>query len=542
MQHIKKDIEEMDYLEFEQIEKSGNFEILNEDKFKSWFNDMKEKSMKNQLSEGDMKLAGIDFHSFRQVKVNSPLSASRTYFIREAQVEWESNGSGEIMKARAGTYKDTPVNRKKGIVGQKYGKMPQDDEIRDKPKAKNPDRLSGTERRDYKDELKRLQGYKKTQNTSEYDSRIEELEDILEKDEWAGKEYLNNKWGDIKRTVNKSIPSFRSMNSSPLKKSQENQISDDIEKSQRGAPPGTEKTWGGKVYVKRADGKWRPKKKGGEKPKDETVKQNPLKRNVDLVSWTSIGTGDSITTDDGKQYEVRQTNDKLRKVEAYSFSEKKEILLDPKTIKEVNGREFNKNSSIPMTDFTKKPPHATKPEKKQNKLTFEGYLNTDSIKDSNDKTWKKGQSVKISSDYSGPIEGSGQTAKIVNFKDEDTLVLELQNGKRVKFSTDVVEPIKSPLKKKVLNTENRDSYGNKYTGGLHFEDLKPGDKVGLATGHDYDLVSIDKEKKTIKVESERGRIFEVPENQISVVNGNKLYDPDKHLSPSQKEKLENKLR
>lgn len=47
-----------------------------------------------------------------------------------------------------------------------------------------------------------------------------------------------------------------------------------IEKAKKGLPLGTEKTWGGKVYVKTANG-WRPKAKGAKGDKEENSKPEP---------------------------------------------------------------------------------------------------------------------------------------------------------------------------------------------------------------------------------------------------------------------------
>lgn len=43
-------------------------------------------------------------------------------YTRPIQVEWDKDEeTGEILKARSGTYVDTPLNRKLGRVGQKFG-------------------------------------------------------------------------------------------------------------------------------------------------------------------------------------------------------------------------------------------------------------------------------------------------------------------------------------------------------------------------------------------------------------------------------------
>lgn len=63
----------------------------------------------------------IDFVSLTRVEVlNDDLTKSIVYY-REQQVEWDKAQDGTLMKARSGVYRDTPVNRKKGIVGMRYG-------------------------------------------------------------------------------------------------------------------------------------------------------------------------------------------------------------------------------------------------------------------------------------------------------------------------------------------------------------------------------------------------------------------------------------
>lgn len=64
----------------------------------------------------------IDFVSLnRVVVVNEDLSKSILYW-RPAQIEWkEEIDPVTLEKSKTGYYKDTPENRKKGIVGKRYG-------------------------------------------------------------------------------------------------------------------------------------------------------------------------------------------------------------------------------------------------------------------------------------------------------------------------------------------------------------------------------------------------------------------------------------
>lgn len=74
----------------------------------------------------------IDFISLnRQEVVNDDFSKSIVYW-REQQVEWDKAEDGILMKARSGVYKDTLVNRKKGIVGMRYGQERKEDNSKSK--------------------------------------------------------------------------------------------------------------------------------------------------------------------------------------------------------------------------------------------------------------------------------------------------------------------------------------------------------------------------------------------------------------------------
>lgn len=59
---------------------------------------------------------------------------------------------------------------------------------------------------------------------------------------------------------------------------------DVIEKARKAVPIGTEKTYGGKLYIKTEKG-WRPKPKGSSKKKNESKKEAPLLRQVTAAQY-----------------------------------------------------------------------------------------------------------------------------------------------------------------------------------------------------------------------------------------------------------------
>lgn len=59
---------------------------------------------------------------------------------------------------------------------------------------------------------------------------------------------------------------------------------DEIEKARKAEPIGTEKTYGGKLYIKTEKG-WRPKPKGTKKETSEEKKETPLKRQITAAQY-----------------------------------------------------------------------------------------------------------------------------------------------------------------------------------------------------------------------------------------------------------------
>lgn len=133
------------------------------------------------------------------------------------------------------------------------------------------------------------------------------------------------------------------------------ELSEFIEKAKKGSPVGTEKTWGGKVYIK-TDSGWKLKKKGKKSAEEETEKhndsvtENPTKQNAK----TSMETFASSATN-------KQLEGAINDPDA-----------DPE-LKKIAQKELDKRNSESKTSSDK--PVENEEEKKVGKDSFEEKLN-----------------------------------------------------------------------------------------------------------------------------------------------------------------------
>jgi len=113
--------------DFEKSAQLNDLEVFTEQEVKAWLGDNKkliEKSEIDELDEiekGELNDFMIDSKSLNKVVVIEADLTKSVMFYRPSQVKWDKDEEGNLMKARSGVYKDTPYNRKKGVVGMKYG-------------------------------------------------------------------------------------------------------------------------------------------------------------------------------------------------------------------------------------------------------------------------------------------------------------------------------------------------------------------------------------------------------------------------------------
>lgn len=124
---------EITHSEFEKSCKLFGYETFSDKQVETYIQDAKlliEKSEKEELNDiekSQLDEFNVNCASLKQINVvNDDLTKSLIYF-RPAQVIWDKDENGEIMKSRAGTYADTPQNKKLGRVGQKFGGQKQEE-------------------------------------------------------------------------------------------------------------------------------------------------------------------------------------------------------------------------------------------------------------------------------------------------------------------------------------------------------------------------------------------------------------------------------
>lgn len=137
------------------IVKDGGFESYTQEQFNTWVEDnieVLQKGERGTLEDFEVPEYDIlkaELASFVQIEVINPSQESQfrieksIMYVRPKQVEWDEpelikgEDDTEIMKARSGRYKDTPLNRKLGRVGQKYGgEKKEEDKGEKKPEEK----------------------------------------------------------------------------------------------------------------------------------------------------------------------------------------------------------------------------------------------------------------------------------------------------------------------------------------------------------------------------------------------------------------------
>lgn len=138
------------HLELEKVKKEG-MEVFTQEQYNRFLEanmEVLQKGESNTLDElekAEYEELKEEIKSFAEALVYSPSKESEfrleksIFYIRPKQVEWDESelikgeDGEEIEKARSGRYTDTPLNRKMGRVGQKYGQKKEEES---KPEGK----------------------------------------------------------------------------------------------------------------------------------------------------------------------------------------------------------------------------------------------------------------------------------------------------------------------------------------------------------------------------------------------------------------------
>lgn len=109
-------MKEMTREEFQTLANKNNWETFTQRQVYQFSQDI----LKSEDPQ-EKEWGAIDYASLNRVEIRNEDLSKSIVFYREQQVVWDKAEDGTIMKARSGVYADTPANRKKGIVGMKYG-------------------------------------------------------------------------------------------------------------------------------------------------------------------------------------------------------------------------------------------------------------------------------------------------------------------------------------------------------------------------------------------------------------------------------------
>lgn len=120
--------------DFDKYVDVNNLEVIPHDSYVKYIGQINEIINKSdtyeEMEEEDKCKYNIAIEEVKDLKKHIVLDYNKennqiiksTVFTREEQVEWDKDEeTGEILKARSGKYKDTPLNRKLGRVGADYG-------------------------------------------------------------------------------------------------------------------------------------------------------------------------------------------------------------------------------------------------------------------------------------------------------------------------------------------------------------------------------------------------------------------------------------
>ena len=126
-------MKQMTRREFELLAKQNDWEVYTQRQVYQFSQDI----LKSEDPQ-EREWGAIDYVSLSRVEVTNEDLTKSILFYREQQVEWDKAEDGTSMKARSGIYKDTPANRKKGIVGMRYGQVKKQEEMKEGRNKKSP--------------------------------------------------------------------------------------------------------------------------------------------------------------------------------------------------------------------------------------------------------------------------------------------------------------------------------------------------------------------------------------------------------------------
>lgn len=109
---------------FREVALNNGYEVFDEAQVADYAKDAMMKSQAGALSQKDKDEFAVEMAGLMKAICTNEDGSQCTLYYRKPLVDWKIDGNGVVMKGIAGTYTDTPENRKLNRVGQAYVPSP----------------------------------------------------------------------------------------------------------------------------------------------------------------------------------------------------------------------------------------------------------------------------------------------------------------------------------------------------------------------------------------------------------------------------------
>lgn len=109
---------------FREVALNNGYEVFDEAQVADYAKDAMMKSQAGALSQKDKDEFAVEVAGLMKAICTNEDGSQCTLYYRKPLVDWKIDGNGVVMKGIAGTYTDTPENRKLNRVGQAYVPSP----------------------------------------------------------------------------------------------------------------------------------------------------------------------------------------------------------------------------------------------------------------------------------------------------------------------------------------------------------------------------------------------------------------------------------
>ena len=109
---------------FREVALNNGYEVFDEAQVADYAKDAMIKSQAGALSQKDKDEFAVEVAGLMKAICMNEDGSQCTLYYRKPLVDWKIDGNGVVMKGIAGTYTDTPENRKLNRVGQAYVPSP----------------------------------------------------------------------------------------------------------------------------------------------------------------------------------------------------------------------------------------------------------------------------------------------------------------------------------------------------------------------------------------------------------------------------------